>query len=88
VQEVRRLAQQAYKRRTNVQDPVHKIHKAKRSIYGTMIECAKRVHLEGFLASLDDKLVWTAHRYMSGKPADDGRTHMPTLRVKQVDGSI
>jgi len=53
-----------------------------------MIECAKKAHWEDFLVSLDDRSVWTPHRYVSGEPTDGGRTCMPTLRVKQVDGSI
>jgi len=72
----------------DTQDLVHQIHKAKRNTYSSMIKCTKKVHWEDFLASLDDRSVWTAHRYVTGEPTDGGRTHMPTLRVMQADGSI
>jgi len=72
----------------NAQDIVHQIIKAKRRIYSSMIEHAKRTHWEGFLASLDDRSVWTDYRYISGKPKDGSRVQVLTLRAKQVDGSI
>ena len=71
--EVRRVAWQAYKKKAHLQDPIHQMHRAKRNINGSMIEQVKRAHWEGFLVTLDDKAVWTAHRYMSGEPMDGGK---------------
>ena len=86
--EVLKLEWQAYKRRVHPQDPIHRVHKARRNAYSSMIECAKKAHWEGFLSFLDDKTVWVAHRYMSGEPTDGGKTRVPTLKVKQVNGQV
>jgi len=59
-----------------------------RETHGNMIKCAKNAHWEDFLVSLDDRSVWTAHRYMSCEPTDGGRMRVLMLRVKQADGSI
>ena len=53
--EVQRVARHAYRRRVHPQDPVHKILKAKRNTYASMIKHAKRAHWEQFLSSLDEK---------------------------------
>jgi len=50
-----------YKRREDVLDPIHYAHRTKRSQYRSLIKHAKKVHQEGFLESVDDKRVWTAH---------------------------
>jgi len=41
-------------------------------MYGTIIEHTKKTHWDGFLANLDDRMVWTAHWYVSGEPTDGG----------------
>ena len=68
--EVHRLAWQAYKKRAVPWDLVHQIHKACRNTYSCVIEQAKRAHWEDFLATLNDRSVWTAHKYVSGEPMD------------------
>jgi len=68
------------------QDLIHRVHKAKRNMYGSMIKHAKKAHWEGFLSSLDDKTVWVTHRYVSGEPTDGRKTRVPTLKVKQANG--
>jgi len=57
-------------------------------MYSSMIECAKNMHWEGFLAVLDDRMVWTTHRYALGDPTDGGKARVPTLKEKQADGSV
>ena len=79
------MAQQAHKKKVHRQDPVHQVHRAKKNMYGSMIEQVKRAHWEGFLETLDDRAVWTAHRYMSGELTDRGKARVPMLKVKQVD---
>jgi len=46
-----------------------------------MIEIAKKQHWESFLKSVDESMVWMAHRYVSEDPTDGGRVHVPTLKV-------
>ena len=58
-------------------DPVHHEHRAMRRVYGVLIDNAKKAHWEGFLASLNEKSIWTAHHYASGDPMDGGRTKIP-----------
>jgi len=59
--EVHRLMHRAYKRRSDPEDPIHDEHRAVRRVYAVLIENSKRDHWEGFLESLDEKLVWVAH---------------------------
>jgi len=54
------------------EDPVHLEHREARRVYGLLIDKAKRDLWEGFLASLNESLVWTAHQYASGDPTDGG----------------
>jgi len=70
------------------QDLIHRVHKAKSTMYGSMIEYAKKTHWEGFLSSLDGKSVWVAHRYVSGEPTDGGKMRVPTLKVKQANRQL
>src|SRR5882724_6679464 len=54
-----------------------------------MIKTAKRMHWEDFLQSVDDKTVWTTHRYASGSPSDGGKARVPMLNLeKQLDSPV
>jgi len=81
-----RLTQRAYSRRSEPGDPVHLEQQMVRRAYGVLIEKAKREHLEGFLESLNEKSVWTAHRYASGEPTDGGRARIPPLKGSLTGG--
>lgn len=48
----------------------------------------KRQHWEAFLTEIDDKTIWTAHRYVTGEPTDGAQSKMPPLKGKREDGSI
>ena len=37
---------------------------------------------------VNQKSVWTAHRYAIGDPMDGGRAHIPTLKEQRQDRSI
>ena len=80
------MACRAYSRRVDPYDPVHAEHKKLRNHYGNMIDKAKKDHWGHFLQNLDEKTVWTAHRYASSEPSDGGRTQIPTLKVKTQNG--
>jgi len=73
----------AYSRQSDSGNPIHNECKCLRKVYGTVIEIEKKCHWEGFLMTVDKKMVWTAHHYMSVNPADRGKACMPTLRVQQ-----
>ena len=59
--ELCRLMHRAYNRRMELEDPVHLEQRAVRRAYRVLIDNAKREHWEGFLASLNERSVWTAH---------------------------
>jgi len=65
-------------------DPIHAAHKEARRCYLTLIENAKKQHWEGFLAVLDEKSIWNAHRYAFSNPSDGGKAPIPTLKVRQT----
>jgi len=60
----------------------------KRNLYGEMTKCIKRRYWENFLETINDKMVWTTHQYMSGKPTDGGKVQVPTLKVIHADGRV
>src|SRR5882724_7795315 len=81
--EVRQLTCRAHNRCAHPDDHVHNEHKCMRCVYSTMIEIAKKWHWESFLKSVDESMVWTAHRYVSGDSTDGCRVCVPTLKVHQ-----
>jgi len=82
--ELCRLTHRAYNRRMELGDPVHLKHRAVRRAYGVLINNAKRVHWEGFLASLNERMVWMVHQYTSGDPTDRGQARIPPLKGGQA----
>src|SRR5882672_10018104 len=86
--EVCRLTRRAHNSRTEPEDPVHIETKTARRAYGLMIECTKKCHWEEFLESVDEKTVWTAHRYTSGDPMDGGKARVPTLKECLQNGTV
>src|SRR5882724_7905621 len=79
--QVRKLGRASYAQRSKPDEPIHKTYKTERNLYGTMIKYAKRTHWDDFLQSIDDKTIWTAHRYASGPPTDRGKARVPTLNL-------
>src|SRR5882672_12829982 len=86
--EVRRLARRVHRSRADLSDPIHQEHKTMRNSYGTMIENLKRAHWEAFLQNIDERTIWTAHRYVSGEPSDGAKARVPTLKVEDGSGMV
>src|SRR5882672_12175610 len=80
------ITHKVYSRRFDHNDPVHRKCKSLRKVYAMMIEIQKKCHWEGFLESVDKRMVWMAHQYASGEPTDGGKACVPTLKVWQHDG--
>ena len=59
--ELCRLTHRVYSRRMEQDNPVHLEHREVRRVYSTLVDKAKREHWDGFLASLDERTIWTAH---------------------------
>jgi len=49
-----------------------------------MIENVETTHWDGFLSTLDEKLVWMVHKYASSDPMDGGRSCILTLKLVQL----
>jgi len=79
--EVCRVACKAYNRRLDLEDLDHCTHRMARGAYAVMIENSKRVYWESFLSSVDKRLVWRAHHYMSNDPMDGGMTQIHNLKM-------
>ena len=87
--EVRRLGRKSYTMRGDPDELAHRVYKDARNAYGSMIDIAKRAHWEEFLQSVDERTVWTAHRYASGDPTDGGKARVPTLSLgRREDGTL
>jgi len=84
---VQKLGRRSYTKRGDLEELAHKAYKAARNEYGTMITTAKKFHWEEFLQTVDDKSIWTAHRYALGDPTDGSKTRVPTLKLgRHEDG--
>ena len=79
--EVWRWARRSHSWGADPEDQVHQAHKATRRGYTFLIENAKTTHWDGFLSMLDERLVWTAHKYASSDHMDGSRSRIPTLKL-------
>src|SRR5882672_7826691 len=87
--EVHRLGRRSYAMRGDPDEPTHGAYKDVRNAYGSMIDVEKRTHWEEFLQSVDERTVWTAHRYTSSDPTDGGKARVPTLSLgRHEDGTL
>jgi ribonuclease HI len=84
--ETRRAGRQAYKHRTSRAHESHAKYKAARNKYAEAIEKSKKEHWEDFLEHVNQKTVWSAHKYASADPSDGGRTRIPKLTCKHSSG--
>ena len=63
--ETRCLGRRSYTRRGDSVDAAHEAYRVARNRYAEAIEESKKDHWKDFLASIDQKTVWMAHRYAS-----------------------
>ena len=76
----------AYRNRTNLNHPAHQEYKEARNTYANAISKAKRDTWNAFLENLDEKSVWTVHKYTSSAPNDGGQARVPDLIYKTRSG--
>jgi len=79
-----KIGTKSHNLRTEPEDPVHQAHKTTRRGYAFMTENVKTTHWDGFLSTLDEKLVWMVHKYASSDPMDGGRSCILTLKLVQL----
>jgi ribonuclease HI len=85
--ETRRLGRRSYARRNDPADTAHEEYRAARNRYAEAIERSKKEHWRDFLDGIDQKTIWTAHRYASADMSDGGRARIPTLETTQANGT-
>jgi hypothetical protein len=85
--ETRRLGRKAYARRNDLADAAHENYRAARNRYTDEIERAKKDHWKEFLDCIDQKTIWTAHKYASADTTVGGRARIPTLAKTQANGT-
>ena len=50
--------------------------------YMNTIKKSKKDHWEDFLKWIEEKTIWTAHKYTSAKASDGSRARVPALTTK------
>ena len=86
--ETRCLRQRAYAKRHKPSDMAHAKYQASHDRYANKIEKAKRDHWEELLDCVDERTMWTAHKFVSAEATDGGCTRILTLTAKREDGTM
>jgi ribonuclease HI/endonuclease/exonuclease/phosphatase family metal-dependent hydrolase len=71
--------------------PQHEIHAERKRLvnrYANAIQSTKTAHWKVWLEDVSGNDIWVANKYASGDPTDGGRTRIPTLHVKQPNGTV
>lgn len=56
--------------------------------YAKAVDATRQEHWKDFLEEATSQSIWTANKYVTGEPTDGSKSRVPTLKVKQRDGSI
>ena len=73
-----------------IQFPLHSSHeqaRRARNDYNDLIDTSKRQHWDSWLDSISSKSIWDAHKFTSNPASDGSKARIPTLRVKNGDGT-
>jgi hypothetical protein len=68
--------------------PCHVEYKTLKNQYANEIAATKKQHWIDWLEDLEGNDLWTANHYVSSEPTDGGKSCIPTLTARQLDGSI
>ena len=69
-------------KRKEPMDEAHQKYKTACNKYANTIKKSKKDHWEDFLKQIDEKTVWTAHKYSSAEASDGSSTRVPALTTK------
>ena len=81
-----RAARLSYKWRGLPDHHAHEEHKRVGNVYAKLIETTKKTHWENWLTNALDRDLWTANKFAADSPTDGGRTRIPTLQRKGLNG--
>ena len=84
---VNHLRAESYRYRAIEDHPSHQDIRQARRKYAAEIAKAKTDHWNNYLENADGTDIWTVNRYLSNPIGDGGRTRVPTLKVKDDDGT-
>ncbi|OJA18938.1 hypothetical protein AZE42_13572, partial [Rhizopogon vesiculosus] len=86
-QRVNRLSRKAFQMRGLPDHPCHEELKTIKNEYADEISTTKQQHWTDWLEDIEGNDLWTANRYVSSAPSDGGKSRIPTLTIKNPDGS-
>ena len=66
----------------------HQKYKMACNTYANTIKKSKKDRWEDFLEQIDEKTIWTAHKYGSAEASDGSSARVPTLTTKQWDNTL
>ena len=85
--ELNRIRADSYRNRVLTDHTSHKELKKKRNTYGEAILLAKKQHWENYLEEMTSDEIWTANKYLKEPVGDGGNPRIPTLQIKDKQGT-
>jgi len=84
--ELNRIRADSYRNRALTDHTSHK-ELMKSNTYGEAILLAKKQHWENYLEEMTSDEIWTANKYLKEPVGDGGNPKIPTLRIKDKQGT-
>ncbi|KIM85957.1 hypothetical protein PILCRDRAFT_5056 [Piloderma croceum F 1598] len=84
------LAKKAYlfkKKHPGMNSPILEQHRQARNKYGEEVQKAHNDHWEEWIESTEAMGLYIINKFVTAAPSDSSSTRVPTLKVKQADGS-
>jgi len=66
----------------------HELARRLRNDYNILIDKTKQQHWNNWLDSVSSKTIWDAHKFTAAPASDGSKARIPTLRVKNDDGTV
>ena len=85
--QLNKLSAETMRQRAMPDHPCHEARKRAAKEYSREIMKAKKKHWSDFLEEASDRDLWTSNRYLKEPVGDGGKSRIPTLKVKEPDGS-
>jgi len=85
--QVNNLSRLAYQMRGLATHPCHEDLKTLKNRYTESIKATKKQHWIDWLENIEGNDLWTAKKYISSDPKDGGKTRIPSLKIRNLDGT-
>lgn len=85
--ETAKLAFLSFKSKAIPDHPSHEAHHTQRNKYAEAIKQTKRDHWFNWLENISSEEIWIANKYLNSDPSDGSPSRIPTLNLKNIDGS-